>query len=68
MSLKLEFMTTSVLPTDMKAYSGVTLKSVDDFKYLGSYIMDSAKDLKIQKALAWTACNKLNKIWSSNLD
>ena len=52
----------------MKAYSGVTLKSIDDFKYLGSCIMDSAKDLKIKKALAWTACKKLNQFWSSNLD
>ena len=62
---KTEFITTSVSPTNMKACSGVTLKSVDD--YLGSHIMDSAKDLKIRKALAWTARSELNKIWSSNL-
>ena len=30
--------------------------------------MDSYKDFKIRKALAWQACNALGKIWRSNLD
>ena len=29
--------------------------------------MDSQKYLNIRKALAWAACNKLDKIWHSNL-
>ena len=40
---------------------------VDNFKYLGSYIIDSQKDFKVLKALAWDACNKLGKSWRSNL-
>ena len=44
-----------------------TIKQVDDFTYLGSYIMDSEKDFKFRKALAWAACNELNKIWHSSL-
>ena len=51
----------------VKTVSGFTLKKVDDYKYLGSFISSSDKDLKIRKALAWTACNKLHKIWSSPL-
>ena len=31
------------------------------------HIMDSQKYAKSCKALAWAACNKLNKIWHSNL-
>ena len=30
--------------------------------------MDSYKDLKIRKALAWQTNNALSKIWRSNLD
>ena len=40
---------------------------MDDYKYLGSCISSSEKDFKTRKALAWVACNKLHKIWSSNL-
>ena len=29
--------------------------------------MDSNKDFKTRKAMAWVACNKLDKIWRSNL-
>ena len=29
--------------------------------------MDSGKDMKTRKALAWSACNKLNKLWHSTL-
>ena len=43
------------------------IKQVEDFKYLGSFIMASEKDMKTRKALAWLACNKLDKIWHSTL-
>ena len=51
----------------MKSLSGNALKRVDDFKYLGSYIMCSAKDFRTRKGQAWNACNKLEKVWRSNL-
>ena len=38
-----------------------------DFKYLGSWIADSARDINTRKAKAWVACHKLKKIWNSNL-
>ena len=29
--------------------------------------MDSEKDFTVRKAIAWDACNKLDKIWLSNV-
>ncbi len=46
---------------------GSQLEIVQDFKYLGSWIDSTEKDIKIRKAEAWRALNKLNKIWKSNL-
>lgn len=39
-----------------------TIKRINDFKYLGSWLDDSAKDLKIRKAQAWSAALKLDNI------
>ena len=51
----------------MKSLSGNALKLVEDFKYLGSHIMCSAKDFRTQKGQAWNTCNKLEKVFKSNL-
>ena len=51
----------------IQSSSGRFLKRVDDFKYLGSFIMDSTKDFNTRKGMAWSACNKLSKIWESDL-
>ena len=53
--------------TQMKAKDGEVIENVKDFKYLGAWIDDSAKDVKTRKAQAWVACNKLSKIWKSTL-
>ena len=58
-------MSTTPETEELKPLSGESIKRVDDFKYLGSYIMDSGKDFRIRKAVAWGACNKLDKIWRS---
>ena len=63
---KTEFTSTSHNPT-ITTYAGNLIKHVQDFVYLGSHIMDSEKDFQIRKALAWSACNKLGKIWKSSL-
>ena len=63
---KTEYTSSSSDPR-MKTLSGNTIKHVPDFKYLGAHIMDSEKEFQIRKALAWTACNKMDKIWKSNL-
>ncbi|XP_029636832.1 uncharacterized protein LOC115212131 [Octopus sinensis] len=50
---KTEFITTSSKLTELKSLNNISIKNVDDFKYLGSYIVDSQKDFHICKALAW---------------
>ena len=52
---------------DLKPMSGDLLKQVHDFKYLGSWMADSKKDMKVRIRLAWKALNKLDKIWKSKL-
>jgi len=41
------------------------IEIVDNFCYLGSWIAMSSKDIIIRKAQAWTAINKLSKIWKA---
>ena len=52
---------------DVKTLNNSSLRRVDDYKYLGSFISSSEKDFQIRKGLAWAACNKLHAIWSSKL-
>ena len=54
--------------TQIKTLNNNILKCVEDYKYLGSYIRNSEKDFTIRKGLAWSACNKMDKIWKSNLN
>ena len=42
-----------------------TVAFVDDFAYLGPWIMDSKKDFLARKALAWEAALRTSKIWKS---
>ena len=51
----------------LKTVNNQNIKKVDNFKYLGAWIEDTAIDVKVRKALAWKACSKLNKIWKSSL-
>ena len=39
----------------------------EDFKYLGSHVMSSSKDIKVRKGKAWKALNDLSKIWKSDI-
>ena len=43
------------------------LEEVKDFKYLGSWAQGTEQDIKVRKAMACKACNKLTKIWKSTL-
>ena len=47
--------------------NGANIQEVDDFKYLGSYVVDSKNDFRSRKGQAWSACNKLNNIWQSDI-
>ena len=46
----------------IKISTGAILDVVEDFKYLGSWTQSSSKDISTRKG-----CNKLAKIWKSNL-
>ncbi|XP_072033027.1 uncharacterized protein [Amphiura filiformis] len=55
-------------PSSIKTLDGSELEIVHDFKYLGTWTAStSEKDFNIRKALAWKACNSMDKIWKSNL-
>ena len=41
------------------------LKRVEDYKYLGSWILNSKEDFQIRKIAAWKAIVKLHRVWRS---
>ena len=43
--------------TELKILGGELLKRVEDFKYLGSWIADSKRDMEVRTELAWKALN-----------
>ena len=45
---------------------GINIECIDDYKYLGSWIGSTEKNVGIRKALAWKASNKLSRIWNSS--
>ena len=52
---------------NITARDGSKLEQVHDFQYLGAWVDNTETDIKIRKAQAWKACNKLTKIWKSTL-
>ena len=66
---KTEFLTVGdiEIPKDSLVVSDGPIKQVDDFKYLGSWLMCSRKDFEGRKAVAWKAATRMAKIWKSNL-
>jgi hypothetical protein len=51
----------------VKTLSGSSLKMVEDYVYLGSFISSSEKDFNTRKGMAWSACNDMHQIWTSQL-
>ena len=51
----------------LETLDGTKLEWKDDFKYLGSWVDSSTKDIAVRKALAWKALNGMEKIWTSNM-
>ena len=43
------------------------LEEVEDFKYLGSWLISSKKDFEVHKGIAWEQVTKLNHIWRSSV-
>ena len=54
-------------PVSIQAKNGETLKVVENFKYLGAWTHSSASDISVRKALTWSACHRLQKVWSTRL-
>ena len=65
---KTEFMTFNPGEIQMKSSSGKQLKCVSDFKYRGSWIETSEKDIDNRIGMAWTAANKMDTIWKWNMN
>ena len=47
---------------------GNTIETVEDFQYLGVWIVDSKKEVRTRKAKAWSAMLNLNSIWRSDMN
>ena len=62
-----EYMMFNQANTELKSQGGELLKQVEDFKYLGSWIADSKRDMEVRIKLAWKALNKLDRIWKLKL-
>ena len=45
--------------------SGLELKKVLDFKYLGTWLLSSVNDFKLRCTAAWSSIKRLNGIWKS---
>ena len=54
-------------PGTLITIEGTELEKKDDFKYLGSWIDSTEKDIKTRKAQAWQALNKMTNIWESGM-
>ena len=54
-------------PPPLCTQDGTALEYKDDFKYLGSWVDSSEKDIAVRKALAWKALNGMTKIWTSDM-
>ena len=54
-------------PSNVTTISGYKLKEVNNFKYLGGWMRSTEDDMKVRKALAWTVCHKLRKVWTSSI-
>jgi len=55
-------------PEPLCITDGTKLEWQDDFKYLGSCVKDSVKDINTRKTIAWKTINGLNGLWKSNLN
>ena len=53
--------------TPLRTSDGTVLECKDDFKYLGTWMDSTEKDIAVRKALAWYALNGLNCIWKSSM-
>ena len=53
--------------TCLKAINGDKLVRQADFKYLGSWIDNTSRDIKVRKALAWKALHSMKNVWCTKM-
>jgi len=53
--------------SDIKASDGSTIKRVDDFKYLGSWLVNTKIEIESRIAQTWSTATKLRRIWRSHI-
>ena len=64
---KTEYMSLNSKSDNMISRNGNSIKNVDNFKYLGSYIANTENDINTRIAKAWAALNSMIILWKSNL-
>ena len=47
---------------DFQSHSGEAIENVDDFIYLGSWIGETERDIKVRKGKTWAALHRLKNI------
>ena len=52
---------------DLQSRSGEAIENVKDFIYLGSWIGETERDIKVKKGKTWAALHRLKNIWKSKL-
>jgi hypothetical protein len=65
---KTEVMAFNIDKVKLKTLDGSLLTQTSDFKYLGSYIGSTEKDINVRKALAWRALHSLKCVWKSSMN
>ena len=65
---KTKYMAENMEPGYIQSVSGKYIGKAENLNYLGSRIGSTKEDIQVWKAQAWTACHKLQKVWTSDLD
>ena len=51
----------------LQSRSGEAIENVEGFIYLGSWIDEIERDIKVRKGKTWAALHRLKNIWKSKL-
>jgi hypothetical protein len=54
-------------PPSLHTTVGTEPEHVDEFKYLGSWVKQTERDIAVRKSLAWQALNGMSRVWRSSL-
>ena len=65
---KTKYMAENMEPGYIQSLSGKYIGKAENFNYLGLRIGSIEEDIQVQKAQAWTACHKFQKVWTSDFD